>query len=100
LPGRPIERALAAWRPCTIRANRWACLSLKAFSLAHAVVYAGATGLSQGAAVGFFSWLGFVAVILLGVTIYEQRHLKLFFINAGFNPIGLALMGAFLAVWR
>jgi hypothetical protein len=71
-----------------------------AFVLVHAVVYAGATGLSQGAAVGFFNWLGFVAVILLGVTIYEQRPLKLFFINAGFNLIALALMGALLAVWR
>ncbi len=71
-----------------------------AFVLVHAVVYAGAAGVGQGAAVVFFNWLGFIAVILLGVTIYEQRPLKLFFINAGFNLIALVLMGALLAVWR
>ena len=73
---------------------------IMAFVLVHAVVYAGATSVWTGAAVGFFNWLGFVAVILLAQNVYEQRPLKLFAINAGFNLIALLLMGALLAVWR
>jgi Protein of unknown function (DUF1761) len=73
---------------------------LMAFVLEHAVIYAGATMLATGAAVGMFNWLGFVAVILMGMVVYEQRPLRLFFINGGFNLIALVLMGALLAVWR
>jgi len=40
--------------------------ALMAFVLVHAVHYAGANGWGQGAAVGFFNWLGFVAVATLG----------------------------------
>jgi hypothetical protein len=71
-----------------------------AFVLVHAVVYAGAATLGQGALVGFFNWLGFVATVLLASTLYERRPLKLFAITAGFNLVALVLMGALLAVWR
>jgi len=73
---------------------------IMAFVLEHAVIYAGAATLATGAAVGFFNWLGFIAVILMGTVVYEQRPLKLFFINGGFNLIALVLMGALLAIWR
>jgi hypothetical protein len=70
-----------------------------AFVLLHAVHYAGATSLGQGAAVGFFNWLGFIATTTLAVTLYEKRPWQLFFINNGFQLISLLLMGAILAVW-
>jgi uncharacterized protein DUF1761 len=73
---------------------------IMAFVLAHAVVYAGATNFAQGAAVGFFNWLGFVAVIQFTAVLYEQRPLRLFLYQSGFNLVALALMGALLAVWR
>jgi hypothetical protein len=71
-----------------------------AFVLVHAVVYAGAATIGQGAAVGFFNWLGFIAVILIGSVMHELRPMRLFVINAGYNLVALALMGAALAVWR
>ena len=37
---------------------------LMAFVLAHAIHYAQASGALQGMVVGFFNWLGFVAVVL------------------------------------
>ena len=73
---------------------------IMAFVLAHAVVYAQAATLGQGALVGFFNWLGFVAVIQFTAVLYEQRPMKLFYLQSGFNLIALVLMGALLAVWR
>ena len=69
-----------------------------AFVLVHAVHYAGAHGIGQGAAVGFFNWLGFVAVATLGMVTFEKRPLKLYLINNGYLVIALLIMGAILAV--
>jgi hypothetical protein len=71
-----------------------------AFVLVHSIVYADAATLLQGAAVGFWNWLGFIAVVLLSATMHEHRPIKYFAINAGYNLIALILMGALLAVWR
>jgi hypothetical protein len=79
------------------------CLVM-AFVLGHAVKYAqmghgvpdGATG---GALSGFFNWLGFIVPLLLGSVLYEQKPMKLFWINAGYNFASLLIMGAILAVW-
>jgi len=70
-----------------------------AFVLVHAVHYAGAQSLGQGAAVGFFNWLGFVAVATLGAVTFEKRPLKLYLINNGYWLIALLIMGAILAIW-
>lgn len=71
-----------------------------AFVLAHAVHYAGAVNAKQGAAVGFFNWLGFIAVVMLESTLSEHRPFKLFTLNNGFQLLGLLIMGTTLAVWR
>jgi len=70
-----------------------------AFVLVHAVHYAGAATASQGAIVGFFNWLGFVAVVTLMQTLYEARPLPLLFINNGFQLMSLLVMGGIVAVW-
>jgi hypothetical protein len=71
-----------------------------AFVLANAVGYAGAATIGQGAAVGFFNWLGFIAAVQLSETLHEHRPLRFFAINTGYNFIALILMGALLAAWR
>lgn len=70
-----------------------------AFVLVHAVHYAGANGAGQGAAVGFFNWLGFIATVMLMMILYEKRPAKLFWINSGFQLISLLIMGVIVAVW-
>jgi len=70
-----------------------------AFVLVHAVHYAGAHGALQGAAVGFFNWLGFVLVVALAAAAYENRPLALVAINTGYQLVGLLAMGAIVAVW-
>lgn len=72
---------------------------IMAFVLVHAVHYAGATTLVTGAAVGFFNWLGFIAVTTFGHVLYEKRPVKLFLIDNGYLLIALLLMGAILAIW-
>jgi uncharacterized protein DUF1761 len=70
-----------------------------AFVLVHAVHYAGATSAGQGAAVGFFNWVGLVMVATLFSVTFEGRPFKLFAINNGFHALSLIAMGAILAVW-
>jgi hypothetical protein len=70
-----------------------------AFVLVHAVHYAAVTTALQGAVVGFFNWLGFVATVTLAMTVYERKPFALFVLNNGFQLIALLIMGAILAVW-
>ena len=53
----------------------------------------------QGAAVGFFNWLGFIATTTLGVMVYERRPFGLYLITNGWQLLALVVMGAILAVW-
>src|SRR5262249_19132045 len=50
---------------------------IMAFVLLHAVKYAGASTAAQGVAVGFFNWLGFVAVVTIGTVTYLRKPLQL-----------------------
>jgi hypothetical protein len=72
---------------------------LMAFVLVHAVRYAGAATAAWGMAVGFFNWLGFVAVVTIGGVTYERKPFKLFLLINGYLLISLLVMGAILAVW-
>ena len=73
--------------------------AIMAFVLVHAVKYAGAHSVTQGAAVGFLNWLGFVAVVTLSGTIHEHRPFKLWLIGNGYQLVALLIMGAVLAAW-
>ena len=102
----PRWMRLARRSPEQVRANMPKALAvdfigmlIMAFVLLHAVRYAGAQGIGQGAAVGFFNWLGFVAVATFPLIVYEDRPLGLALINNGFFLIALIVMGAILAVW-
>lgn len=73
---------------------------IMAFVLDHAVHYASATTIGQGIAVGFFNWLGFIAVVTLSAVNYEKRPFMLWVINNGYQLLTLLIMGAIVAVWR
>jgi hypothetical protein len=72
---------------------------IMAIVLVHAVRYAGATTVAQGMVVGFFNWLGFVAVVTIGTVTYEGRPFKLVLLNNGYLLVSLLVMGAMLAIW-
>ena len=54
-----------------------------AFVLVDAIRYAGATGPAQGAAVGFFNWLGFVFIVVLEEYAATKSAFKLVAIKGG-----------------
>jgi hypothetical protein len=72
---------------------------IMAFVLLHAVRYAGAQTALQGMAVGFFNWLGFVAVVTIGVVTYQRKPFSMFLLQNGYLLLSLLIMGAILAVW-
>jgi Protein of unknown function (DUF1761) len=103
----PRWRAIVGMDEATMRAGLPRAVAfdvvgaiVMAFVLVHSVVYAGAASIGQGAAVGFFNWLGFIAVTQLSATMHERRPFAYFAINSGYNLIALLAMGALLAVWR
>lgn len=72
---------------------------IMAFVLLHAVKYAGAATVAQGVAVGFFNWLGFIAVVTIGTVTYLRKPFQLFLVQNGYLLLSLLVMGAILAVW-
>ncbi|HEY2824847.1 MAG TPA: DUF1761 domain-containing protein, partial [Gemmatimonadales bacterium] len=73
--------------------------AVMAYVLVHATHYAGAQGPLQGAAVGFFTWLGFVFTTMMVSANPEKRPYGLVFINSGYQLLGLTVMGSILATW-
>ena len=73
---------------------------IMAFVLASLIAASNITDWLNGALVGFWVWLGFMATLHVSLWGYENRPLKLIAINLGNNLIALLLMGALLAVWR
>ena len=74
-------------------------LLVMAYALSLFVNYAGATTLTAGLLVGFWAWLGFVATVLLGEFLWENKPFSLYLINVSHYLVVLVVMGAILAVW-
>lgn len=70
------------------------------YVLAHFVDYTVALTALEGATVGFWAWLGFVATSSAINGVFEGKSFKLWAINAGMMLVVLVLAGAILAVWR
>lgn len=70
-----------------------------AFVLAQFISLANAKTLLDGAKVGLWAGLGFVAPASLIEYLFESRNLKLYWINSGYQLLVLAVAGAILAVW-
>lgn len=72
--------------------------------LAHVLVFAGtymkSSGVSAGLSAGFWSWLGFVAPVTLGMVLWEGKPWKLWTIVAGSHLVTLCTMGVILALWK
>lgn len=88
-------------------ANRGYALSFvgalaMAFVLAHSLVFASAylhvSGLSAGLMAGFWSWLGFIAPVTLGVILWDGKPWKLWLLTNGYRLALLLLMGAILSL--
>lgn len=72
---------------------------LSSYALARIERWAEVDDLWNGALVGVLVWLGFVAGLLAVVTYFGGRPRVLWLINAGYQLVSLAIMGAILGVW-
>ena len=71
-----------------------------AYMLARFAVHYGAVTLGGGVVVGLMAWVGFVAPIMLGAKFYENRPMPLFYINAGYQLVGIVVMAAIIGAWQ
>ena len=71
-----------------------------ALVLAVLIAYGGVSTAQQGALLGLLVWVGFLATLGLTSHVYSERPWSIYCIDASFQLIYIASMGATLAVWR
>jgi hypothetical protein len=92
------EARLRSARLGKVFALSFVCALVMAFNLA-AFLGAKAT-LSFGAFAGFATGLGWVAMSLGTIYLFEQRSLRLWLINSGYQIVSYTLMGALIGGWK
>jgi hypothetical protein len=73
---------------------------IMAYILARFIIHYSAPSLLGGVLVGFMAWLGFVATLMVASMFYEKKPAELIAINAGYQLVGIVVMGAILGVWH
>jgi len=64
------------------------------YVLAHFVDYVGATTLMDGAVLGFWLWLGFVATVAINNVLWGGKSWNLYAIDVSYFLVALMVMGA------
>jgi len=57
-------------------------------------------GIAEGAMYGFFTGFGWIAMSIFVSGQYEFRSTAYMLINAGYNTIGLTIMGIIIGAWK
>lgn len=70
------------------------------YVLAHFIFYAGEKTALGGAKIAFWVWVGFVVTKSIVDTLFENKKWDIFYLNMGYQLVGLLVMGAILGVWR
>ncbi len=71
-----------------------------AWALATFIAYADARSVATGAVIGLIAGVGFVLTSFGASYLFEGRPFRLYAINAGYQVVGLLIMGAILGAWR
>lgn len=71
-----------------------------AYVLSHFTQLGGNTTAGEGAMVGFWIWLGFIATTTLSSVLWESKSWSLYALNNGYYLVLLLINGTLLAVWR
>jgi hypothetical protein len=69
------------------------------YVLAVFVGFANAATILNGAVVGFWLWLGFIATTMLGIVLLQNKPVKLYVLNIAHYLVVMLVTGAILAVW-
>lgn len=70
---------------------------IEAYVLARFIIFSGESTLLGGAKIGLWVWVGFVATVMSGMVIFENRPMKLYYITAGYQLVSFLVMGAIIA---
>ncbi len=70
-----------------------------AYVLAHFVDYTQAGTFLEGLQTGFWIWLGFIATVMLGSVLWENKPLELYFMNVSYQLLNVLIMAVIVAVW-
>jgi hypothetical protein len=77
---------------------------LTSYVLLHALFFANqymkTSGVGAGLMVGFFTWIGFIAPVTIGVVTYEKKPFALWVLNNAYWLVSLLVMGIILSVWQ
>jgi len=77
---------------------------LTSYVLQHAIFFSGeylkTSGIGGGLMTGFFSWLGFIAPVTIGVVTYEKKPFTLWLLTNAYWLISLLVMGIILSLWK
>ena len=71
-----------------------------AFVLAHFAAIWNAEGVGGAWQLAFWSWLGFIAPVLLGQVLWEWRSTKLYIINVVLYLVALFAMAIVVVMWK
>jgi len=64
------------------------------------MMFGGKMSFEEGILYGFLTGFGFVSTALGTIYLFEQKSLKLFLINAGYQCVTFTVMGAIIAAWK
>lgn len=73
---------------------------ITAFVLAVFISATGTDSWLEGANIGFWVWLGFLAPVMLGSVIWEGRTVKLYALNVAYWFVNLIVIGVIIGVWN
>ena len=59
-----------------------------------------AVTITEGLWIGFWLWLGFIATTTLGTVLWENKPVKLYFLNNIYYLLSLEIMAVILSIWR
>jgi len=76
------------------------CYLVMAFVLAVIAATIGVTTASQGALLGGFMWLGFLATMGMTAQLFSQKSITVYLIDGAYQLVYCVLMGVIIAVWR
>jgi hypothetical protein len=71
-----------------------------AYGLALLLVWTGYQTWQHGLAIGAFVWFFFCGTVGLMTAMYQGKRLSAFLIDAGYQLVYFALMGAIIGAWR
>ena len=71
-----------------------------AYVLAHFVAAWNTVDIGGALQLAFWTWLGFIATVMIGSILWEKKPVKLYLINVSFQLVSLAAMAVILTLWR